>query len=750
MTVETTTIQTEPLEGNGSAREFAFPFAVYDEDQLEVMYYDSSGNVDVLAEDVGYSVVLNEPGASGVSVGGVVTYPYSPSDPALPADEFIVIRRRTDRIQGDALSEVVRYNPEGMELMFDKMMMLIQEIEGYGRAQVETFNGDAVTTDFALASIPASLESMMVFVDGAIQTPTTDYSLTNDTISFVSAPATGTANILIFYYLFTPQPEVTADLIKYTPAGATAVTRYLESILQDMFTTPEDHGAVGDGLTDDTTALAAAFALNVPIYMSPGKTYLTSGGLTANASILGNKAVLKLKADSGATNTPIITLAGNSMRVVDLDVDGNMANQTGSGDYVAGNDWIAGCNAIEVTGEDVLVDGVKITDAPYNGIHADGALRFKFINNDIYKARNAGIYTETLATGMVISNSIRYAYLQGIYITDDSVICRGNHIDYSGYGYTLGLAARAAGILLAVDIQYIILSDNMVSNGTGHGIDLGRTDATAVGYHVVVGNTVRSNAYAGIYFSTSGVLISGNMCLVNGSADTADYCSGIALVAEGSVSGLDLKYIQIASNACPQNTRYGIAVIEGGSTYASAISEVEIRDNSLLANGTDAIKVNDGTNAAFSKFRIQHNRGATDLGHKVAADTQSIPNNTLTAVVWSGEDAGDYDPDLEIFNPAFNTLLTAKVKGTYDLEASIEWAAGATGIRTMEILVNGASIGAYTELPALSTYSEITRLHKMGIDLDAGDWVVVQVKQTNGAALSITVGDNSYLKMSYR
>ncbi|MFV0624696.1 glycosyl hydrolase family 28-related protein [Sphingomonas sp. ac-8] len=43
---------------------------------------------------------------------------------------------------------------------------------------------------------------------------------------------------------------------------------------------PEDYGAAGNGRTDDTTALQAAFDTGASIHLAPGKSYLVTGSLT--------------------------------------------------------------------------------------------------------------------------------------------------------------------------------------------------------------------------------------------------------------------------------------------------------------------------------------------------------------------------------------------------------------------------------------------------------------------------------------
>lgn len=60
------------------------------------------------------------------------------------------------------------------------------------------FNGTGAQTAFTLSSAPASLASIFVFVSGVAQRPTTDYTISGTTLTFVAAPPSGTNNVLAF------------------------------------------------------------------------------------------------------------------------------------------------------------------------------------------------------------------------------------------------------------------------------------------------------------------------------------------------------------------------------------------------------------------------------------------------------------------------------------------------------------------------------------------------------------------------
>ena len=61
----------------------------------------------------------------------------------------------------------------------------------------QLFNGTGAQTAFTLSGAPGSLSALEVFISGVRQRPTTDYTLSGTTLTFLSAPPTGTNNIFV-------------------------------------------------------------------------------------------------------------------------------------------------------------------------------------------------------------------------------------------------------------------------------------------------------------------------------------------------------------------------------------------------------------------------------------------------------------------------------------------------------------------------------------------------------------------------
>lgn len=169
-------------------------------------------------------------------------------------------------------------------------------LASYGQAYAGTFTGDGSTKTFTLPASPGSLANLFIAVNGVTKVPTTDYSWTTPTtLTFVTAPANGAVILYQFTSAvpigtpnaggingqvqynnsgvlngFTMSGDVTvvpttgvatvnapATHINYTQGGTGSVARTVTNKLQESVSV-KDFGAVGDGSTNDTTAIQAA------------------------------------------------------------------------------------------------------------------------------------------------------------------------------------------------------------------------------------------------------------------------------------------------------------------------------------------------------------------------------------------------------------------------------------------------------------------------------------------------------------
>ena len=142
----------------------------------------------------------------------------------------------------------------------------------------DSFSGNASTTAFTpLTRAPAGTAAIAVFIAGVYQAPGT-YTLSGVTITFATAPATGTNNIIVLHLGTGSVAQVTSD-------GSVTLTKLS-----------------GDTFSYINSAFTAA---NTPSYTAnSGASYANSSFSTANSSAsYANSAFLSANTPSNVANS---------------------------------------------------------------------------------------------------------------------------------------------------------------------------------------------------------------------------------------------------------------------------------------------------------------------------------------------------------------------------------------------------------------------------------------------------------------
>lgn len=136
---------------------------------------------------------------------------------------------------------------------------------------IDYFNGTGSTTAFTLSRPVASVAQVQAVIENVPQNPGSAYTVSGNTITFTSAPPSGTNNIYVYYT--SPITQVIA------PGQGTVYPSSLST----------------GGMYWDTNSNVGIGTTSPPSYGSGGKTLLISGsqfpnvGLSATASSTGNK-----------------------------------------------------------------------------------------------------------------------------------------------------------------------------------------------------------------------------------------------------------------------------------------------------------------------------------------------------------------------------------------------------------------------------------------------------------------------------
>ena len=80
--------------------------------------------------------------------------------------------------------------PNGSSVEFIHFVAL----NGTPNVEIDSFNGDGSTTTFTLSSEPATKNNLQIYIDGVYQAKA-NFSVTTTSLTFTTAPATGTGNI---------------------------------------------------------------------------------------------------------------------------------------------------------------------------------------------------------------------------------------------------------------------------------------------------------------------------------------------------------------------------------------------------------------------------------------------------------------------------------------------------------------------------------------------------------------------------
>lgn len=121
--------------------------------------------------------------------------------------------------------------------------------------------------------------------------------------------------------------------------------------------------------------------------------------------------------------------------------------------------------------------------------------------------------------------------------------------------------------------------------------------------------------------------------------------------------------------------------------------------------------------------------------------TQTLSNDTYTAVTWPNE---DFDNDTMHSTVTNNSRITCVTAGTYWVAATVSYAQNGSGSRKFYINKNSTQVAQATCLPVSASS---TTLHtSFLIALSASDYLEVYAIQSSGGNLDITgdVGENSF------
>jgi len=238
MAVETTATSAS-FTGTGVSSTYAPGFYVNSSDQVVV-------TVDGVPQTLGDDYVVNNVGAStGCDIVGTFTL-----GSAIYVERVTPITQLVDTQNNETILEDV------LDAEFDKLTMIAQELDGKADRAIKVPRGDI---GFEVPASAARAGKMFAFgLDGFGA-----FDIDADKVRQIIAA------------VFTPVYTTLASLVMFLQAGIGAISRTVQDKLRERVS-PDDFGAVGDGVADDTAAVNAAVTAigsSGRVFLPAGKTY---------------------------------------------------------------------------------------------------------------------------------------------------------------------------------------------------------------------------------------------------------------------------------------------------------------------------------------------------------------------------------------------------------------------------------------------------------------------------------------------
>ena len=183
---------------------------------------------------------------------------------------------------------------------------------------VDVFNGDSSDKTFTLTRAPAGSAAIAVFVGGSYKTPGVDYTVSSDVVTFGTAPASGTNNVVVHH--------LGNGSITQVPSDGSVTGNKLTPNLAVNLTT------VNETINVTTTAIGGNITLHLgnssQFYFASNTTANITFNLVANdSSATSTSGRLDELLNIGQKSPCTITLKQGSTRFrANVFIDGQRAN----------------------------------------------------------------------------------------------------------------------------------------------------------------------------------------------------------------------------------------------------------------------------------------------------------------------------------------------------------------------------------------------------------------------------------------
>lgn len=649
MTVQTNT-NVASFNGNGVTQIFPIAFKFNNDTDLVVLLVDDdTGAATTLTLNSDYTV-----SGEGDEEGGLVNVVVAPT-----AGQRLKVTRIVDILQLLDLRNQGKFFAEVHEDAFDLLTMIAQQHQSEIASSIRVAESDPEPARLP----PAASRANMLMAFDASGNP------------IASAPASGDSADLAISLADSVDPAKGAGLVGYKGGTVSGALDSTLAGLQDLGNLI-DHGAVGDGVADDTAAIQAAIDSGLPVIDGRGRSYKVSaslnlrGGLhfkdaTIDVSGMAPGAIAMLASGSVfGTYSPTSTMTSGSTSTTFSVAD---AANLAVGDMVR----ILADNVFDASNTNSKVGEINIVGAVN---YSTGVVTWKLalrstygLNRRIEKLNQIeGIKLDRVkfigapaAENNMIALQLTYAKncvieqcsfsrfdSRGVYFLD-SVYChvRNSYFRYamptsSGYGVSFADATQDCTAIgnSFEDVRHSLSTNNTSSRGgvprrivfhgntvtvsaRSLGGSMGGGDAIdshgAAQDISITGNTVIGATGCGINFEASGGLIADNIVVGSGTV-------GINVHNESDVAST----VTVANNQVSSSAGNGIYVFPGIRGTSAVDLGTSITGNVVTDSGGVGIAVGSSSSPVFTEVSVTGNtvRGAGNYGmflHRTRRSTVS-------------------------------------------------------------------------------------------------------------------------------